>query len=473
VSRADAGRPGEGTAGAAGAGWLGGEPGFGPAFRDPPRHAPGFPAGCADTGDALALTAAGTAATLTLAVVTSALRATVEESADHEAGLDRVRRSLASAGRALAGRWSASYFGKDLVLVSTPTHPEPYGSADEVGRAVAGHTDPAVRHGWAWRRVRLAGPPDERREALFRAAYLVSLAARLRRDRPGTLPGEADEALRRVPGLLDAREAAGLLAGVLVRPLGSAAAGPPYGTGDDPRFPGVPSADGWREAARRPPAGAVHVVTDVHDIEWGAPGGAHPVPGNASELLPLATDWVHERLAVEEVVPRAYERRVGRESGLWRHLRALRVAAARDGGSAYAVFGDGVAGFLPSVESARAVVSAANSATDGRVRSGLGAAVLDGAGVPRAARRAAFSLHVTKALKGTGLPGAACHVFGEPLTGAAAEAATAFLTGLAVAGPAAAGRHHLAHARRWAAEWRAHLPPADWAGLRILLSEAP
>ncbi|MER6911345.1 hypothetical protein ABT354_06705 [Streptomyces sp. NPDC000594] len=426
-------------------------------FRWPPRHAPGYPPGCPDSGDVLARIAeTPPAGPVTLAVVTSALRATVEESADHERGLDRVRHALAEVGRAVGARWHPSYYGKDLVLVHPGGAPAP-----ALDRYTGGT---GVRHGWAWTRLLPAGGAEARREALLRACYAVAMAARARRDRPGVLPEDADGALVRVPGLFSVRETASLLAGVLVRPHGAGSTAPGAGPGEDPRLPGVPSAD---EPDTLPAAGVL-LVTDVHDIEWGTrsrPGGGLLTEGNAERLLPLAREWHTRALPPAAVLARAHPLRLARESLLADHLRALSDGVAGRG-RLRATLGDGLSGTVADLATARSAVTAANRLTTGRMATGAGAAPLDGrAPAPAlAARRARFALHVTKTLKGTPHPSAALHPFGTPLTPEAARAALAFLTTLHEAGPGTPGAHHLDHARRWRGWWRAHLPPDRAAG---------
>ncbi|MFE6775674.1 hypothetical protein [Streptomyces sp. NPDC057702] len=444
-----------------------------PAYRWPPRHAPGFPADCADAGDVLAHVADSGDRAVTLIVVTSALRASVEDDGDHEAGLERVRRSLAAVGRAAGAAWHPAYYGKDLVLVRTapdgPREPVP-------APLVAGAR--GVRHGWAWDHVPLgAGGAAERRGALLRACYAVAMAARLRRDRPDLPWRRAPEALARVPELLSVPASASLLAGVLVRPLDGQPTRAGAGDGEDPRLPGVLSADG---ASGRVAGGArgLFTVTDVHDIEWGttsrAGDGARLTRGNASELLPLATAWHRAPLPVADLVRRAYPSRAAREAVLADHLRAISDGLAGTG-RLFATLGDGLSGTVTDADALRAAVARANRWSAGQMHSGAGAAPMtagegSAAGPADARRRAHFSLHVTKTLKGTRHPQRLLHLYGQPLPPDAADATLDFLAALGTAGPGAPGAHHLTHARRLRADWRRHLPPAHFDHLERLFT---
>ncbi|MFT2020193.1 hypothetical protein ACMA1D_30815 [Streptomyces sp. 796.1] len=460
------------------------------AYCWPPRHAPGFPPDCADAGDVLAHFAGGEGRAATVVVVTSALRASVEDCGDHEAGLDRVRRSLAGIGRAAGAAWHPAYYGKDLVLVRAVEHgpqaPAPVPLA-------AG--DGGVRHGWAWEHVPLTGGAGARRTALLRACYAVAMAARLRRDRPDPARHRAADALSEVPELLAPPAAAALLAGVLVRPLDGHPARPGAGDGEDPRLPGVPSADGL--AAWVPPrGGGLYAVTDVHDIEWGTvsrgAAGARLTEGNARALLPLATAWQRDRLPLDEVLRRGYPLRARREALLAGHLRAISDGIAGCG-RLFATLGDGLSGTVRDAERLRDAVAGANRWSAGQLHSGAGAAPLVGgsatdvpagagvgagglvpgaAGLDAARRRAHFSLHVTKTLKGTEHPQRLLHVYGQPLPAGPAAAAVDFLAALAAAGPGAPGSHHVAHAARRREEWRRHLPAEQFARLAGVLGGA-
>lgn len=414
-------------------------------------HAPGFPPGCPDSGDVLrALTASGVPYELTLIVVTSALRDGVEEAGDHERGLDRVRASLARIGALCGPAWSPSYYGKDLVLVRPGRHdPAPLRLPSAAG---------GVRHGWAWDRVVLPSGPELGFDALLRVCYAVSMAARLRRDEP-ELPAPAPAALAAVPALLTVRRTASLLAGVLVRPYGARTAG----AGEDPRMPGVPSADGWPGSAETAGAGGWLVMTDVHDIEWGTVrpdgSGSRLTAGNAQELLELASAWKAGG-APEKVLPAAYRIRQRRERELVDHLGAL-ARGAQGLGTLHGTYGDGLCGVVTEPSVLRRAVVRANRASAGRLASGAGAAALGAGGIEAARPRAAFALHVTKALKGTGQPPDGVQVFGDSLLPAAADAALGFLERLRAAGPRAPGAHHLDHARRHRENWLEHLP-ASW-----------
>lgn len=415
------------------------------------RHAPGFPFGCPDSGDVLrVLAASGIPPELTLVVVTSALRAGVEAAGDHERGLETVRGSLARIGTVCGPAWSPSYYGKDLVLVRPGRH-------DPASLRLP-HMAGGVRHGWAWDRVVLPAGAEAGYAALLRACYVVSMAARSRRDDP-SLPARAPAALAGVPGRLTVRRTASLLAGVLVRPYGETAAE----AGDDPRMPGVPSADGWPAAARAAGTGDWLVMTDVHDIEWGTVrpdnGGERLTAGNAQELLELAAAWQAGR-APDEVCSVAYRIRQRRERELVRHLAGL-ARGVQGLGTLYGTFGDGLCGFVPEPTVLRRALVEANRASAGRLSSGAGLARLGEGGLGAARSRAAFALHVTKTLKGTGQPADGVQVFGEPLAAPAAEAALRFLERLRTAGPTAPGAHHLDHARRHREDWLRHLP-APW-----------
>ncbi|WP_254878474.1 hypothetical protein [Streptomyces sp. NA04227] len=430
------------------------------AFARPPRHAPGFPADCADAGDVLGRTAEEGWRTVTLVVVTSALRASVEERGDHDAGLRRVRESLALVADGTDGsRWSASYYGKDLVLVSRDAAGPPRLRFAE-----------GVRHGWAWDRVPLDGSVERRRRALLFACYEVSLAARLRRDRAEIQETRAGPVVGGVPRVLGtAAGAASLLAGVLVRPLGGADGVPGAGPGEDPRLPGVPSADGWSETVAGRAAGDCYAVTDVHDIEWGTlrrTDGARLTEGNAHEVLSLAESWLAGRADTAAVLREAYRLRLGREADLLEHLRTL-SETVRPGGRLHATLGDGLSGLVPDAAALRTAVIAANGRTEGRMHSGAGVARLAGIDLAAARERAHFSLHVTKTLKGTACPQAAVHEFGTPLDTEAATYAMEFLGGLARSGAGHAS-HHLVHARRWRDWWGEHLPPSARAAFARL-----
>lgn len=420
------------------------------AFARPPRHAAGFPAGCVDTGDVLGRIADEGGRAITLAVVTSALRASVEAIGDHDAGLRGVRESLARvASTADNGLWAASYYGKDLVLTA------------------AGATGPPrmrfgedTRHGWAWERVELGGSVAQRRECLLAACYEVSMAARFRRDRPEIRETRTGPVLDEATRALSPAQAASLLAGVLVRPLGGEDGIRGASSGEDPRMPGVPSADGWADTvARRAPTGC-YAVTDVHDIEWGTlsrQDGARLTEGNARQLLPLAEEWLAGRTDPAKVLGEAYRLRLGRETDLLDHLRVL-SEAVRPAGRLHATLGDGLSGLVPDAVNLRAAVTAANLRTEGHMHSGAGVARLTPVGLAEARERAHFSLHVTKTLKGTGCPEAVVHEYGKPLGTRSAAYALDFLTGLAHAGAGQAGGHHLTHARRWRERWLEHLP---------------
>ncbi|MEU8564642.1 hypothetical protein AB0C45_24590 [Streptomyces cyaneofuscatus] len=412
-------------------------------------HAPGFPPGCPDSGDVLrALTASGTPHELTLVVVTSALRVGVEEAGDHERGLDRVRASLARIGALCGPAWSPSYYGKDLVLVRPGRH-DPAALRLPLAVAAGG-----VRHGWAWDRLVLPSGAEPGFAALLHACYAVSMAARLCRDEP-LLPALAPAALATVPGRLTVRGTASLLAGVLVRPYGERAAG----AGEDPRMPGVPSADGWPGSARAAAEGWL-VMTDVHDIEWGTvapdPTGSRVTAGNAQELLDLAALW-QAGGSPAEVFPAAYRIRQRRERELVDHLAAL-AYGVHGFGTLHGTFGDGLCGLVTDPSAFRRSLARANRASAGRLASGAGAAPVGAGGIGAARPRAAFALHVTKTLKGTGQPPDGVQLFGDQLSRTAAEAALRFLDRMREAGPSAPGAHHLDHARRHREHWLRHLP---------------
>lgn len=424
------------------------------------RHAPGYPAGCRDSGDVLrGYVGSGRAGELTLVVVTSALRAGVEAAGDHERGLEAVRASLARIGARYGAGWSPSYYGKDLVLLRPGRHvPEEPGLPQGAG---------AVRHGWAWDQVSLPAGEDAGTDALLRACYLVSMAARLRRDDPAS-PARAASALETVPGRLTTRAAASLLAGVLVRPYEEVSAR----ADEDPRMPGVPSADGWQAAAATARPGHWLVMTDVHDIEWGTvrhgEGDVRLTRGNAEQLLELAGAWNSGR-PVSEITGAAYGIRRQRERQLVEHLAAL-ADGVRDSGRLYGTFGDGLCGFVADPGVLRSALREANGISVGHLTSGAGAAPLGADGLDAARSRASFALHVTKTLKGTEHPPDGTHLFGTALAAPAAEAALAFLDRLREAGRDAPGSHHLDHARRHRDHWLRHLPATYREGAAALLS---
>ncbi|MEW2528365.1 hypothetical protein [Streptomyces sp. NPDC047071] len=387
---------------------------------------------------------------VTMAVVTSALRASVEETGDHDAGLRKVRDSLALVASGTdRDRWSASYYGKDLVLVST-------GAGDPPRMRFAN----GVRHGWAWDRVTLGGGAAQRRESLLFACYKMSMAARLRRDRPEIQETRAASVIGEVPHVLGVAQAASLLAAVLVRPLGGGDGVRGAALDEDPRMPGVPSADGWTKSVEERTATDFYVVTDVHDIEWGTlsrPRGARLTEGNALGLLPLAEAWSAGRLSTTAVLRETYRRRLARESDLLEHLRTL-SDAVRPTGRLHATLGDGLSGLVPDAETMRAAVTAANRRTEGRMHSGVGMTPLSSMDLAAARERAHFSLHVTKTLKGTECPEAVLHEFGKPLDTEGAGYAMDCLTALARGRAGQPGYHHLVHARRWRDWWLEHLP---------------
>ncbi|MFI2613729.1 hypothetical protein [Streptomyces sp. NPDC018584] len=420
------------------------------AFVWPPRQAPGFPLGCADAGDVLGRMAEASKGGITMTVVTSALRASVEEAGDHDAGLRTVRDSLVLASRGTdSDLWSASYYGKDLVLTS-PEAAEPPRMRFAKG----------VRHGWAWDRVKLGGGISQRRESLLFACYEMSMAARMRRDRPEIQETRSGAVIGGARHVLGSVQAASLLAGVLVRPLGGGDGVRGAAPDEDPRLPGVPSADGWVKTVEGRTPADFYAVTDVHDIEWGTvrrTGGARLTEGNAHELLPLAQAWVAGRLNTATVLREAYRRRLARESDLLEHLHTL-SDAVRPTGQLHATLGDGLSGLVPDAETMRAAVTTANRRTEGRMHSGAGVTPLSSIDLAAASERAHFSLHVTKTLKGSACPEAAMHEFGKPLDSEGAAYALDFLTGLARAGAGRAGYHHLLHAQRWRDWWLEHLP---------------
>ncbi|MEL3948577.1 MULTISPECIES: hypothetical protein [Streptomyces] len=420
------------------------------AFVWPPRHAPGFPPGCADAGDVLGRMAETAGREVTMIVVTSALRASVEEAGDHDAGLRTVRDSLVLVASGTdSGRWSASYYGKDLVLIRP-------GAADPPRMRFAD----GVRHGWAWGRVQLGGTKAQRRESLLFACYEMSMAARLRRDRPGIQETRSAPVIGGAPHVLGAAQAASLLAGVLVRPLGGGDGVRGAAPDEDPRMPGVPSADGWTKTVEGRTATDFYAVTDVHDIEWGTlsrTSGARLAEGNAHELLPTAEAWLAGRSSTAEVLRETYRLRLAREHALVEHLRTL-SDAVRPTGQLHATLGDGLSGLVPDGTVMRAAVTAANRRTEGRMHSGVGVTPLSSLELPAARERAYFSLHVTKTLKGTACPEAALHEFGKQLDTESAAYAVDYLRGLARAGAGQPGHHHLLHARRWREWWLEHLP---------------
>lgn len=424
------------------------------AFVWPPRHAPGFPVGCVDAGDVLGRIAEEGSPRVTMVVVTSALRASVEESGDHYAGLRRVRESLAALGNGSYGeRWSASYYGKDLVLTSADvTRPPPM------------HFAQGARHGWSWDRVAMGRDIAQRRESLLFACYKVSMAARARRDRPEIEETQASKVIGRVTRLLGKAETASLLAGVLVRPLGGTEGIPGAAPDEDPRLPGVLSADGWTASGTvtGPRPTGWYMVSDVHDIEWGTRrrnDGARLTQGNAQQLIPLAETWHAGRLDTATVLKDAYCARLWRESQLLAHLRAL-SDAVRPNGSLYATLGDGLSGLVTDVGTARKAVRFANQQTEGAMHSGVGVAHVTDEAFGVVSERAHFSLHVTKTLKGSGRPEGLLHEFGEALDVESVKYAREFLISLRRTGPGQAGYHHLQHARRWRDWWAEHVPPS-------------
>ncbi|AJT68692.1 hypothetical protein T261_7090 [Streptomyces lydicus] len=224
--------------------------------------------------------------------------------------------------------------------------------------------------------------------------------------------------------------------------------------------------------SQTPPQHGVYAVSDVHDIEWGTldrESGERLTEGNAHELLPLAAAWLDGSLPVTDVLDRAYRLRGRRESLLSHHLRTLSDTVTA-GGRLFATLGDGLSGVVSDAALMRSALITANGESAGRLHSGAGVAAMDGRGLAAARRRAHFSLHVTKALKGTRHQERLLHGFGKPLDVQAADAVVDFLSALRKAGPGTPGFHHLAHALRWREWWRLHLPPTAQRGLDRLFA---
>ena len=452
-------------------------------FWSRPRKAPGFPDDCADAGDMLAR---AVGQDVTVLVVTSALRSAIESLGDPARGLAQVRGVLHAVGSHLPATYRVGYYGKDLVTLLPGVHSDLTMDVGRLAMAIA----PSTQHGWAWTPVRSATLP-----ALLEGCYRASVGARVRRDYPYLVESDAIAALEqwrtRMRAESNSGEVASKFAAVVVRPYGTANQ-PVARDGDDPRWPGVSSADGLASTVIDRVGlalnNALYVVTDVHDIEWGgtfyrkAPKEARWLTrcqvseGNAARLLPLASAWLAGRIRTDDALNIAYKDRLSRERRLAQHLCQL----AGNPPGLFGTLGDGLEGIVESNEYLCQVIAKAN-AYPRQFRSGIGASLLadcisgdqsractngleSGMAVDHATsiwvearKRALFSLHVTKTLKHSDSPQAELHVFGSPLSRTEEDALLAFLRDRREAGLRSAGYHHVRHAQINLKFWSQHL----------------
>jgi hypothetical protein len=457
-------------------------------FWSPPRRAPGFPAGCADAGDVLA---GMVGQSVTILVVTTALRSAIEGLGDPALGLAQVRAALGAVGSRFSAPWRVGYYGKDLVAVLPGVQRDRVVATARTVAAVGQWPSP---HGWAWIPAHASTL-----SVLLESCYRASVAARIRRDHPDLSESEAVSVLDqwRADSQLapEPRQVASMLAAVLVRPYGTADC-PAARLSEDPRWPGVQSADNLLPAlarrGRQNSAAALYVITDVHDIEWGLAGdpsgsearvACEQSDGNAPRLLPLARAWLGRGISTDATLAAAYRDRLAREQMLAAHLRELASQCCE----LFGTLGDGLEGFVQSREELVEAIAKAN-VRPWQLRSGVGAACIydnlceagsrkDHADCPLsrpnaskgalpdadARARALFSLHVTKALKYIGTQHATLHVFGTPLGSEEEAALLFFLRGLRARGREGVGYHHLRHARAYAEFWRQHLSSKCYA----------
>jgi hypothetical protein len=442
-----------------------------PNFWSPSRKAPGFTVGCVDAGDMLFNTSGQD---VTILIITTALRSAVESSGDPALGLANVRAALAAIGSSMPMPWSVGYYGKELVAVLPGRHSERLLEATVAKTAITAWPSP---HGWAWIWVR--GPTLSAR---LEGAYRASVAARVRRDHPYIKASEASSVLEEWRSghrrTREARQIASMLAAVLVRPYGTADM-PVSGPDEDPRWPGVRSADGLSQAmiSRRSKQvnDALYVITDVHDIEWAEPcSEASPVPsvdqqsgGNATRLLRLADAWLEHRISTDDTLVAAYKDRLVREQMLAAHLREL----ARQRGELFGTLGDGLEGIAESQAELVHAISSAN-ACPWHLRSGVGAAWISGTPDTYAdvRNRAFFSLHVTKTLKYGGSQQTDLHIYGTLLDPRDQCAVLSFLRELRDNGRGTSGYHHLHHACAYSAAWRRHLSRESFSAFQQIIS---
>jgi hypothetical protein len=465
-----------------------------PNFWSPPRGAPGFIAGCSDAGDMLA---SKTGRDVTILVVTTALRTAVESTGDPGRGLTKIRAALAVAGSRLPTPWRTGYYGKDLVTMLPGRHP---GRVLEAAAAEAALTDWPSPYGWAWTWV---GAPTL--SARLEGAYRASVAARVRRDHPHLRASEATSVLEewradRVAPPAPC-EVASMLAAVLVRPYGTADA-PVSGPGEDPRWPGVRSADGLNSAILRAinkrSFGGLYIITDVHDIEWAngcedhgsqSFGEDEKFGGNAARLLPWAQAWLACRASTDETLTVSYRDRLAREQLLAIHLRALTAQH----GELFGTLGDGVEGIVESQTELLHAITSAN-ACPRHLRSGVGAAWISNhvgmfenqngetntensqynlvhafRAYDDARDHALFSLHVTKTLKYSGSPSGNLHVYGTALTSRDEITALSFLQELNYSNRRKSQHHHLRHAKAHSANWGRHLSREAYSAFQLII----
>jgi hypothetical protein len=466
-----------------------------PNFWSHSRKAPGFTVGCADAGDMLANT---TGRDVTILVITTALRSAAEATGDPASGLDKVRAALAVAGSRLPTPWCIGYYGKDLVAVLPGRHSE---GVAEAAAAEASAIEWPSPYGWAW--IWVSAPTLSAR---LEGSYRASVAARVRRDHPHLRASEASSVLEEWRSghaqKPEARRIASMLAAVLVRPYGTADM-PVSGPGDDPRWPGVRSADGLNASimnrSSKRADGALYITTDVHDIEWAGSrpedfqttGTDQQFGGNATRLLRLAHAWLERRVSTDETLMASYKDRLAREQMLAVHLRDL----ATQRGELFGTLGDGLEGIAESQVELIHAISTAN-ARSSHLRSGVGAAWIpddatrseDQSGgskaktglstvvnafnvYAKARNRALFSLHVTKLLKYGGSQQASLHVYGTTLSSRDQDSVLSVLRELGGNGRGASGYNYLHHARAHSSAWRRHLSRGSYSAFqRIILS---
>jgi hypothetical protein len=462
-------------------------------FWSPSRKAPGFPVGCVEAGDMLANIAGRD---ITILIITTALRSAIESTGDPARGLAKVRAALAVAGSRLPTPWCIGYYGKELVAVLPGGHSERVVQAAAAEAAITEWPSP---HGWAW--IWVSAPTLSAR---LEACYRASVAARVRRDHPYLRASEASSVLEewrsghaQPPEI---QQIASMLAAVLVRPYGTADM-PVSRLGDDPRWPGVRSADGLNRSMMNKSSertdDALYIISDVHDIEWArshandsqAPGADQQSGGNATRLLHLAHAWVGGRVSIEVTLMASYKDRLAREQMLATHLRDLGTQR----GELFGTLGDGLEGIAESQAGLIRAVSTAN-ARPWHLHSGVGAARIsdeaggfeDQSGIkpkPRpstlvnqpnvyaeARNRALFSLHLTKVLKYGGSQHADLHVYGTALSSRDQDTVLSFLKELRDNGRGTSGYHHLRHAQAHSQTWRRHLSRESYSAFQRIIS---
>ena len=410
--------------------------------------------------------------------VSTSLRHTIERLGSHSNGLRTVRQHLARLGKSLESQWSIGYFGKELLGVASRDGDL---QAIQAAARILRVQDEPTRTGWS-----LAVANEAPSLSRYCLSYMNSVAAGIKRDRPDLSESSAIPILEAwrdtdASSPIELSESfASRLGAVLVAPYHDRPAAD-WRPNDDPRWPGVPGADGHPSALRswleNPRPKVVHYfVTDVHEIETGlqvfsSSGPVARTAGNVTRLLPLSQSWCEGALNTEQLFLRSYEHRRYREQLLGEHLAELSKPPL----DAFGTRGDGVEGWAASIEDVLASIRRANRLTEGELRSGVGLCRMlpDVHSIERARRNAEFSLHVTKLLRHRDCKEAEAHSFGTPLSTGESEAVLQYLHGLLASdGRLRTKRHHLDHAVRWRAEWELHLDPSHHSRFVELVSEA-